>query len=312
MKDYVKQFISSFQGLLQNVDYRFSNPLGGAFLFSWIIFNAQAVYYFLLSDDKIKDKIIYLKEIYVIDENNIQSVDYDLLLIYPVFSALVFLVASPVISNIATGTWSFLDKTLSSKRMELVDKHVLLTEEDKVQMNEGFKKVKSSFQLRIRELEGEVSALKNLIVLDDSIETKNDINISNNISLNNDVIGEHIAPNLSIEDIRSKMNKVTNKHNIQLWIASLYDYDLDNGLDKIEIENIFYLFYALLEDRYYMPASSLRFGNRTIDRNKIISLLGALIKKGYVTDESEKGYSYSELSIFQLSEICNDALKLAS
>lgn len=52
MKETIKDFFGYFKPIFENTQYRFNNPLGYAFAFSWILFNWKAVYYFFFSDEK--------------------------------------------------------------------------------------------------------------------------------------------------------------------------------------------------------------------------------------------------------------------
>lgn len=110
MKDFFDQFFSYLKPLIENTKYRFNNPLGYAFIFSWIVVNWKAVYYFLFSDEKAADKISYLHKMYITDA----SVSYWWIVFLPALLAMSYVIFAPVISNIATGLWSVIDKSCTT------------------------------------------------------------------------------------------------------------------------------------------------------------------------------------------------------
>lgn len=163
MKNFTELFFTPFKSMSEHIKYRISNPLGIAFVFSWIIFNWQAVYYFMFSDDKASVKITYLQKIYVTDAG------YDLSDLFwcPLGAAILYLIIAPIISNIATGLWSVIDKSCTTIRLSIVEKRTILTEGDRDNMYRAFSSVRDQYSKRIAELEKEIAGYRNIITLDE-------------------------------------------------------------------------------------------------------------------------------------------------
>lgn len=173
MKETIQDIFGYFKPIFENTQYRFNNPLGYAFAFSWILFNWKAVYYFLFSDEKAADKIVYLQSIYVTD--NVTS--YTFLLCWPLYSALAYIVVAPIISNIATMIWAFFDKSLSSFRLRFVENVPFINQADQTEM----------FNLRVKNeafLRSEIKRRDELISVLYSNKALNDI-------ADKDTVGKH-------------------------------------------------------------------------------------------------------------------------
>jgi hypothetical protein len=130
MKETIKDFFGYFKPIFENTQYRFNNPLGYAFAFSWVLFNWKAVYYFFFSDEKASDKIIYLQSMYVSDNGII----YTYLLVLPLLSSVAYIILAPIISNLATMTWSFFDKSFTGIRLWFVENIPFMSRAEQTEM----------------------------------------------------------------------------------------------------------------------------------------------------------------------------------
>ncbi|MCH7424979.1 hypothetical protein MMG82_20500, partial [Shewanella sp. MM_2022_3] len=161
MKDFVEQIFTPFKTMSEHIKYRLNNPLGIAFVFSWIIFNWQAVYYFMFSDDAASAKITYLQKIYLTNT----SYDLSNLLWCPLGASVLYLVAAPLVSNIATGLWSVIDQSCTALRLKFVEKATLMTNADKAKMYLALNKIKADHRNEITKLLNEISGLQHLLTL---------------------------------------------------------------------------------------------------------------------------------------------------
>ena len=154
MKDYIDKLVTPLQSLLQNTNYRFNNPLGGAFLFSWLIFNWESVFYFFFSDEKTAQKIEYLKGIYqIVDDANGELItNYNSLLWFPLIASIAYLLCAPFISNLSTGIWSYLNTTLESLRTKYVNNYSIMTQEHKEKMLIALEGIKTQHKAEIKTL----------------------------------------------------------------------------------------------------------------------------------------------------------------
>ncbi|MGI2068619.1 hypothetical protein [Shewanella baltica] len=170
MKDFVEQIFTPFKSMSEHIKYRLSNPLGIAFVFSWIIFNWQAVYYFMFSNDTASSKITYLQKIYLTDKG------YDLsnLLWCPLGASVLYLVVAPLVSNIATGLWSVIDQSCTALRLKFVENATLMTNSDKAKMYLALNKIKADHRNEITNLLNEISGLQHLLTLQSESNKKVD------------------------------------------------------------------------------------------------------------------------------------------
>jgi len=164
MKETIKDFFGHFKPIFENTQYRFNNPLGYAFAFSWVLFNWKAVYYFFFSDEKASDKIVYLQSMYVTD--NVTS--YTFLLVLPLLSSVSYIILAPIISNLATMTWSFFDKSFTGIRLWFVENIPFMSRAEQTEM----------YNLRVRNeafLRSEIKRRDELISVLYSSKALNDV-----------------------------------------------------------------------------------------------------------------------------------------
>jgi hypothetical protein len=178
MKDYFSQFFSPLHNLSSHISQRFNNPLGLAFLFSWVVINWQALYYFLFNDGSAENKIKYLLMMYKvenIDKGDLGPLDsiiawfkytdngtsLEHLLWSPLLAAILYVIFSPLLSNLVTGVWSILDKSCTSLRLKYVEKRTILTIDDKKAMYQALSEYEKDSQAKITELEETIESLKN-------------------------------------------------------------------------------------------------------------------------------------------------------
>jgi hypothetical protein len=60
----MKKITELLETLFATANQRIKSPFFGSFIFSWLIFNWKPIFYFLFSDDKIKDRIILIETQY--------------------------------------------------------------------------------------------------------------------------------------------------------------------------------------------------------------------------------------------------------
>ena len=178
MKDFFSQFFSPLHHLSNHISQRFNNPLGLAFLFSWVVINWQALYYFLFNDGSAENKIKYLLMMYKVENvekgdlgrfdriiewfkytDNATSLEH--LLWSPLLAAILYVIFSPLLSNIVTGVWCILDKSCTSIRLKFVQGHTILTTDEKKAMYQALSEYEKDSQAKIMELEELVESLKN-------------------------------------------------------------------------------------------------------------------------------------------------------
>lgn len=189
MKDFFSQFFSPLHNLSSHISQRFNNPLGLAFLFSWVVINWQALYYFLFNDGSAENKIKYLLMMYKaenIDKGDLGLLDsiigwfkytdngtsLEHLLWSPLLAAILYVIFSPLLSNLVTGVWSILDKSCTSIRLKFVQGHTILTTDDEKKMYKALREYEKDSQAIITELEETIESLKNSKQVELSLKRK--------------------------------------------------------------------------------------------------------------------------------------------
>lgn len=189
MKDFFSQFFSPLHNLSSHISQRFNNPLGLAFLFSWVVINWQALYYFLFNDGSPENKIKYLLLMYKAEDvgqvnlnlcerfiewfkytDNGTSLEH--LLWSPLLAAILYVIFSPLLSNLVTGVWSVLDKSCTSLRLKFVQGHTILTTDDEKKMYKALREYEKDSQAIITELEETIESLKNSKQVELSLKRK--------------------------------------------------------------------------------------------------------------------------------------------
>ena len=336
MKDYIDKLVTPLQSLLQNTNYRFNNPLGGAFLFSWLIFNWESVFYFFFSDESTAKKIEYLKGIYqtVDDANDVLITNYYSLLWFPLIASITYLFLAPVISNVSTGIWSYLNTTLESLRTKYVNNYSIMTQEHKRKMLIAIEGVKAKHKTEIRNLNDEIEGLRNIEIISKeanindeqeidnltqenrSIQIGGDINsiaqdINHKSSANGDFIaGDQVAkstraPLFVSKEILKHISSNTGKHNTQMWLAKEFQLDFDFAYHKTEIEFIYLILIQLLSNSPYSP-QSLKFASTHYPVEKVRGTLMVMERKGLVTSPEDSTYVLSHKIKEELQMIITD------
>jgi hypothetical protein len=102
----MKKITELLETLFSTANQRIKSPFFGSFIFSWLIFNWKPIFYFLFSDDKIKDRISLIENQY----ENLGNLTYK-----PLILGLMYVIAFPYVNQFIH--W-LTTKAESSKREE--------------------------------------------------------------------------------------------------------------------------------------------------------------------------------------------------
>jgi hypothetical protein len=148
--DFIKTVTDAFNSLAQNFNDRIRSPIGGAFFFSWLVFNWQFVYYFIVQVDTAENKIKHITYSYI---------DIKYLLCYPAAAAVAYILLFPVISNVSTLVWTVIDKWLKTFNAKIIENKVPISKEEQEVLyglmhdqNKKHKKEKDKLQDQINAL----------------------------------------------------------------------------------------------------------------------------------------------------------------
>ncbi|WP_065188393.1 hypothetical protein [Shewanella woodyi] len=308
MKDYLDLVLSKFKPLIDNASYRINNPLGAAFIFSWIIVNWQAVYFFFFSDQKAEEKLSFLKSLYAVaNDTGTTSINYNTLIWWPLFAAIGYLVLAPAISNIATTIWTWVDKYCSSKRMSFLEKTVFITPEERDQMYLSFEGVKTQYRDQIKDLKSEIYSLRQIVSLQDEnqglVVTPNiNEHIAEEAQL---TVIEDLEPNrspLSHDELFNKLSTKSNSYVFDKWISEQFDLDIDYQTHFAEMSTIKTIINQLLKDNH-TPLRDFSLGGTHINRQLLESTLKKLEIKNLAEKNDDNTYRLSESAFIKLRNI---------
>jgi hypothetical protein len=311
MKDYFDLVLSKFKPLIDNASYRINNPLGAAFIFSWAIINWQTVYYFLFSDQKAEAKIIYLRALYVSYNSNehITNVDYGVLLWWPLLASIVYLLIAPIVSNLATAAWTWIDRTCSAKRVSFIEKSVFITPEERDQMYRSFAGIQTEYKNKINDLNEDIYGLRQLIILhDDKQIIENRVSEPTPPNIQNEYTPTLPASEKSIlvdEDLKNELWLKSNSHSFEQWIAKTFELSVDFQPHYAEINTIKTVIAELLLNSRLPIKESSAFGVG-LNKQQVESVLIKLEIKKLVTKNSDKTYSLNETGFVKLRSLINN------
>jgi hypothetical protein len=147
---------------------------------------------------------VFLKELYIttdiINNETVTVTDWWSLIFCPAILAVSYLVFSPIISNIATGVWSFLNTTLETKRKSLVNKISIMSADDKRKMLIALEKLKEKHAEEKQKLQDEIDGYRNL----DTISHEQNIATENSGSID----GEKL---IIANKVRGSVTNITNQ-----------------------------------------------------------------------------------------------------
>jgi hypothetical protein len=193
----MKEIINS---ILDSTKDRLKNPLLGAFVFSWLIFNWKPLFYILFSNNSVENKIDFITECYCSMNNNFW---------FPLMFSILYIIMFPYI------LWGF-DK-LSSK--------AIIGRKDNI-INLNISDIKNQQKIAFEE-----SELENIKA---SYRDKADLNKKIEI-LNNQLIEKDEIINIQNIELNQIKNDQTR---LRDFIKTNTDSDLNNN-EKINLQNQF-------------------------------------------------------------------------
>lgn len=318
MKDIFELILNKFKPLIDNASYRVNNPLGAAFIFSWIIINWQAIYYFIFSDKTSHVKIEFLRGLYLVQEvsnkANEKVINYSDLIWWPLLLSTLYIVLGPIISNLATAIWTLVDKNASAIRLKLIQQKTFITIEERDQMYQAFEGVKSQYNEEINKLETEIRSLRKIASLQNDIKTQehkgsieSEVNSrGNNLEANYTVIGGIEAPNEILtnrQDLYEKVFLKSNTHAVEQWIAQNFDLSVDHQPHLPKISNIKGVIGELLTN-ITMHAKDIRLPQISVNKTDVTTLLLELKLKGLVKVDNNS-YKLTDKAIKSLENAIN-------
>lgn len=151
--EFIKTISDAFQSLAKNFNDRIKSPIGGAFFFSWLIFNWKLVYYISMQNEIPSKKIAYV-ETYLLDISQ--------LLVFPALASIAYVLIYPIIYNASNLAWTYIDKNLKTLVAVQIEKKVLLTTEDRQQLYDVMRDQRVRHEDETEKLRGQVEALSKL------------------------------------------------------------------------------------------------------------------------------------------------------
>jgi hypothetical protein len=219
--DFIKAITEAFNSLAQNFNDRIRSPIGGAFFFSWLVFNWKFVYYFIVQVDTAENKIKHIQYSFI---------DVSNLLVYPAIAAVVYILFFPVISNVSTLVWTVIDKWLKTQNAKIIENAVPLTKKDKVALFDLMRAQNKQHDEEKEKLQDQINALNALVNNMDpesTLEQKPIINVSVNNS------SEVENSSVSDKDTKGEVSESEAKDKVKILDDNLANISVGN---KISVE----------------------------------------------------------------------------
>lgn len=220
--EFIKTITDAFQSLAKNFNDRIKSPIGGAFFFSWLIFNWKLVYYILMQTEIPSKKIEYVETYFL----NIYPV-----LVYPAMASIAYVLFYPIIYNVSNLAWTFIDKNLKTLVAVQIEKKVLLTTEDRQQLYALMRDQSVKHEEEIERLRGQIEALSKLTTQFETEDETDEPPQNETVNESQEQPKEPTNQNNDDAEFKAKLTSPIGKNGLTILIKEMMGID-DNSLDK--------------------------------------------------------------------------------
>lgn len=306
--EFIKTLTDSFQAIASNFKNRITNPIGGAFLTSWLIINWQLVYYFLLNDDKVVNKIEFI-------EKNYSDLTYTIY--WPAGLAAIYILIYPTLSNLSSFIWAITDKWSKQLSAKYIENKIPLNEDDKRNILKSMREQAIRIENEKAELLSQIDSLNAALTNFEPVQHKNNDNdkvqklkVGGNGALLQDKNTSTEKVSLSDSVVLSKLNTEKGRYLLSTKLAKLFHLDVDFPHDKQEITFLCEIFKNVLKAS---PAGfeprNIKINTTQIDINQVNKFLARLQRAGLLTKDNidEKAFTLNEQGRDFSLNIANEA-----
>ena len=275
--EILKILSNTFQSMAENFKNRITNPIGGAFLTSWIIINWKLVYYFLLNDDKVITKITFIEKNYT---------EFSQIFCWPATFALVYILLYPTISNLSSFIWAITDKWSKQFTALYIEKKIPLYEEDKSNILNTMREQAIKFEDERKNLKSQIDTLNSSLAnFDKPYQSENPE--SNNSKQQDSETKEHQeATNLKFTSgILDKLNTAKGRYLLNESMAKLFYMSIDRDGDKADIQTYCEIYKSIVK-AYPAPfePQAVRGTGITIDLTRVKLFITRMITRELIRE----------------------------
>jgi hypothetical protein len=292
--EFIKTLTDSFQAIAGNFKDRITNPIGGAFLTSWLIVNWKLVYYFLLNDENVVNKIEFIEKNYS---------DLTQTICWPVTLTTFYIFIFPTLSNLSLFIWAISDRWSKKLSAKYIEKKIPLYEEDKRNLLALVKKVNAEAKKERTEFLSQIDTLNSALTNFEAMEEESTNKLQRPKVAG--MVGDRLLNDkkLSDSEVFSKINTEKGRYLLNAKLAELFHLNVDFAPDKPEIALLSEVFKNVIKafPSGFTPRN-LTINSVQTDINQVNKFLARLNTAGLLVKDSvdtntfilnEKGSDFS-------------------
>jgi len=148
--DLVKSVTDLMGNIIDAFKQRVSSPIVGTFFFSWLIFNWRLVYYFVMSDEAVTQKIKHIELNYLELPNT---------LYWPLLLTCAYIILFPVVVNISNMIWVSVDSNSRSWSSKVIEENAPITKAEQARLFAHIRKREEEYKSVLESKDSEISSL---------------------------------------------------------------------------------------------------------------------------------------------------------
>lgn len=282
------------------VKSRVSSKFGSAFLFSWLIFNWEFLYFLLLGDHTVERKLNYIE---------LHFLSFHDVLVYPIIASSVYIILFPVLSESSEFCWNSIQQYISRKASMKLEGKIPLDEDDKRRIYNLIRQTESKYRDIIVEKDKEIATLQAVIVDEtgsakwkDFEENVQEDDRQSEIPVNIDAYSDIVRPIVQSEDGRYLLTN---------WLADQFGLNKDNSLHKQELNEVYTIFQSIILElpESWRPKelkSAIPLDNRVFNKDKSNAMALKFVSKDLLSKSIKNDaliYNLTERSLGALEDI---------
>lgn len=148
--DLVKSVTDLMGNIIDAFKQRVSSPVVGTFFFSWLFVNWKLVYYFMMSDESVTQKIKHI-------ELNYTELPHTLW--WPLTLTLSYIILFPLVVNISNMIWVSVDSNSRSWSSKFIEENAPITKEEQARLFAHIRKREDEYKSVLESKDSEISSL---------------------------------------------------------------------------------------------------------------------------------------------------------
>lgn len=211
--DLVKSVTDLMGNIIDAFKQRVSSPIVGTFFFSWLIFNWRLVYYFVMSDEGVTQKIKHIELNYLELPNT---------LYWPLLLTIAYIILFPLVVNISNMIWVSVDSNSRSWSSKVIEENAPITKGEQARLFAHIRKREEEYKSVLESKDSEISSLTSAL----------------NYQLSDEKVGNANGYELNkrrIAELKDEVNKANNR--LKSYHKEEANYHL-SPRDKHELESV--------------------------------------------------------------------------